>query len=142
MLQGYPRTRAELSSWYPVENFDGDFKIIIKRVSKNRQKTIRQNSSTGVISKGDVLHIAKLARLELTEAEVEKLQKELSSILDYFALLQEVPSLVNVAEGIHAGIEATRPDLARDTNEGFAKALLAAAPNTKDGYIKVKQILN
>ena len=44
-----------------------------------------------MISKEEVQHIAKLARLELTETEVEKMQKDLSAILDYFNLLQKTP---------------------------------------------------
>ena len=38
----------------------------------------------------DVRHIAKLARLRVTDAEVETLARELSSILDYVALLNEL----------------------------------------------------
>ena len=41
-----------------------------------------------MISKEEVKHIAKLSRLELTEKEVEKMQKDLSAILDYFDLLK------------------------------------------------------
>ena len=41
-----------------------------------------------MISKDEVRHIAKLARLELTESETAKMQKDLSSILDYFDLLK------------------------------------------------------
>lgn len=37
-----------------------------------------------------VKHIAKLARLGLTDAEVEKFSKQLSGILDYVAVLNEV----------------------------------------------------
>lgn len=37
-----------------------------------------------------VRHIAKLARLQLSQDEEVKMQKELSSILDYVTLLQEV----------------------------------------------------
>ncbi|NOS68068.1 MAG: Asp-tRNA(Asn)/Glu-tRNA(Gln) amidotransferase subunit GatC [Candidatus Peribacteraceae bacterium] len=37
-----------------------------------------------------VRHIAKLARLQLTDAEVEKFAKELTSILQYVDMLQEV----------------------------------------------------
>ena len=37
-----------------------------------------------------VLHIAKLARLELTSEEVNKMTKELSSILGYIEVLNEV----------------------------------------------------
>jgi len=43
-----------------------------------------------MISKEEVQHIAKLARLGLTEKEIKKFQKELSSILDYIEKLKEV----------------------------------------------------
>jgi len=43
-----------------------------------------------MISKEEVKHIAKLARLGLTEKEIAKYQRELSSILDYVEKLKEV----------------------------------------------------
>ena len=45
-----------------------------------------------MISKEQVKHIAKLARLSLSEAEILKFQKELSSILDYVDQLKELKS--------------------------------------------------
>lgn len=42
------------------------------------------------LSHDDVRHIAKLARLNLSDAEVERFSRELSSILDYIDQLQEV----------------------------------------------------
>ena len=44
-----------------------------------------------MISKEEVEHIAKLARLELAPVEIEKMQKDLSAILDYFNLLKKAP---------------------------------------------------
>lgn len=41
-----------------------------------------------MISKSEVEKIAKLARLELSEIEVEKMQKDMSLILDYFDILK------------------------------------------------------
>lgn len=38
----------------------------------------------------DVLHISKLANLKLTDSEVKLFEKQLSSILDYIAKLNEV----------------------------------------------------
>ena len=43
-----------------------------------------------MITREEVQHIAKLARLGLTEQEVEKYQKELSAILGYIEKLKEV----------------------------------------------------
>ena len=49
-----------------------------------------------------VRHIAKLARLELTDDEVAQFAKELSSILDYIDMLQEVDT-----EGVEATAQPT-----------------------------------
>jgi len=43
-----------------------------------------------MIDKKEVQHIAKLARLYLKQEEIEKMEKELSLILDYFNLLKDV----------------------------------------------------
>ncbi len=42
------------------------------------------------ISREEVLHIARLARLGMTGAEADKLQGQLSNILDSFEVLQQV----------------------------------------------------
>lgn len=93
-----------------------------------------------MISKGDVVHIAKLARLELTEEEVEKIQKDLSSILDYFTVPQEAKKTgASVDSGLKQPVNIVRKDEALPKD--LAKTLIDAAPDKKDGYIKVKQIL-
>ena len=42
------------------------------------------------ISKDDVLHVARLARLELSDPEVERFQGQLSAILDAVSKVQEL----------------------------------------------------
>ncbi|MFC1907787.1 Asp-tRNA(Asn)/Glu-tRNA(Gln) amidotransferase subunit GatC [Chloroflexota bacterium] len=42
------------------------------------------------LSREEVLHIALLARLGLTETEVDRLSKQLSNILENFEVLQQV----------------------------------------------------
>lgn len=92
-----------------------------------------------MISKEEVIHIAKLARLELTEKEIEKMQKDLSGILDYFDLLKkaktktksEKPSINNVL----------REDKFSEESNNLAGDLIQVAPDKKDEYIKVKQVL-
>lgn len=42
------------------------------------------------LSREEVLHIARLARLGLTEAEVARVSEQLSNILDNFQVLQRV----------------------------------------------------
>jgi aspartyl-tRNA(Asn)/glutamyl-tRNA(Gln) amidotransferase subunit C len=50
----------------------------------------------------DIRHIAKLARLNLTDEEVAKLPEQLSSILNYVDMLQEVDTT-----GVEPAAQAT-----------------------------------
>lgn len=91
-----------------------------------------------MISKEEVEHIAKLARLELTEAEIEKMQKDLSVILDYFGVLENAPKL-GKAESAFVKDSALRKDEAE--KHGISDKIIKAAPDKKDSYIKVRTIL-
>ena len=95
-----------------------------------------------MISKEEVIHIAKLARLELTEKEIEKMQKDLSAILDYFDLLKKAPK-IKKKTGIHEteNTNGLREDKPKERNNSEAEKIIAQAPDKKDDYIKVKTIL-
>ena len=91
-----------------------------------------------MITKEEVQHIAKLARLELTEKEVEKMQKDLSAILDYFALLKKAPAPEKSV--VKGSLSSMRKDEVVSNSE-ITNKIIEASPNKKDGYIKVKTIL-
>ncbi len=99
-----------------------------------------------MISKKEVQHIAKLARLGLTEKEMVKFQKELSPILDYVEKLKKVdvakvePTSHPLAvENVTRGDEENKKQSASWRTKN--KKLLDLAPETKNGYIKVKSII-
>lgn len=93
-----------------------------------------------MISKEEVVKIANLARLELTEKEIEKMQKDLSSILDYFNLLKKAPKLeLRPASAESFGV--ARKDEAIPQKREVVQKIIASAPDKKDDYIKVKTIL-
>ena len=97
-----------------------------------------------MISKEEVEHIAKLARLELTEKETEKMQKDLSAILDYFNILKKAKVAKKTSSKVlkNIGIEkVTRKDEVLPKSSSLANNLIGIAPDKKDGYIKVKAIL-
>ena len=92
-----------------------------------------------MISKEQVLKISKLARLELTEKEVSKMQKDLSEVLDYFNLLKKAKG-----RGESKSLEkkeALRKDVSFPQPKEVVEKLLEAVPDKKDKHIKVKQIL-
>ncbi len=88
----------------------------------------------------EVKKIAVLARIELSETEVQKFQKDLSVVLDYVAELAKVDT-----EGVEEVSQVTglenvqRQDIAVETE--YREEILTIAPETKDGYFKVKAIL-
>jgi len=94
-----------------------------------------------MINKEEVKHIAKLARLGLTEKEIEKLQKELSAILDYFEKLKKV-NVSRIEPTTHSILveNVMRDDESRKSRVESRK-LLDLAPETKNDYLKTKTIL-
>lgn len=93
-----------------------------------------------MLSKEEVIKIAKLARIELTEAEVEKFQKDLSTVLDYVEELKKVD-----VSGVDEVFEVTGlVNVQRDDKVFVAdnhQEIFSQAPEMKDGFYKVKAIL-
>ena len=94
-----------------------------------------------MLSKEEVKHIAKLARLGLTEKEIKKFQKELSSILDYMEKLKEVDVSKTEPASHSIKIENVMRDDESQKPKLESKKLLELAPEIKNGYLKVKSIL-
>lgn len=95
-----------------------------------------------MLTKNQVQHIAKLARLGLTEAEIEKFTKDLSRILEYVSELQQVDTKDIEPIAHITGLEnAMRDDdrkgaIAQSTPE----LLIDQAPQREDGYWKVPAV--
>lgn len=80
------------------------------------------------LTKEQVLHIAKLARLTLAPEEVDRMAKELSSILNYIEVLGEVDtSNVEPTAQVTGIVNALRKDEVK-TSEAKPDDLLAASP--------------
>lgn len=93
------------------------------------------------LTREDVLKLARLARLELSDAEIEQYRAELSEILQYVEQLQSVDvkgmKPTNQVTGL---TNVTRPDKIRDY--GYkAEELLKNVPAVKGDQIKVKRML-
>lgn len=88
-----------------------------------------------MISREEVLHIAKLSRLAITEEEAVRYQKQLSAILDYVGQLTEVniEGVQPVAQ-ITGREHVTRQDVVR-SSETSRETLLDAAPRRDGEYV-------
>lgn len=93
-----------------------------------------------MITRKEVKLVAKLARLGLTEKEIEKFSRELSLILNYVEKLKEVNISKTLPTSHSIKIEnVTREDKSPKSKVQGSK-LLKLAPETKNGYLKVKSI--
>ncbi len=95
-----------------------------------------------MISKDEVKHIAKLARLELSGKELQKMGEELSLILDYMEKLKKVDiSKVDLKERLYKSRGITREDKEISTSLEDRLKIMDLAPEKKDNYLKTKKIL-
>jgi aspartyl-tRNA(Asn)/glutamyl-tRNA(Gln) amidotransferase subunit C len=92
------------------------------------------------VTKENVAYIAELARLRFTDAEQEKMTRELNMILHYIEKLNEVDTEgVEPLSSIHDPINVLRADVERETLSN-AEAL-KNAPDKQDRFFKVPKVI-
>jgi aspartyl-tRNA(Asn)/glutamyl-tRNA(Gln) amidotransferase subunit C len=92
------------------------------------------------ISSEDVQHVARLARLELTESEVELFRTQLSAVLERAQRIQSLP-LDDVPPTAHPVplSNVWRDDVVEPCE--VSEAVLANAPDRDGGFFRVPRIL-
>lgn len=94
------------------------------------------------LTKDEIVHVAKLSKLELTNAEIEKFLPQLSSVVDYISELSEVDT-----SGIEPTSQTTglsdvyREDQIKPEAVLTQDETLSGTEETYNGYFKVKAIL-
>ncbi|HEX9738801.1 MAG TPA: Asp-tRNA(Asn)/Glu-tRNA(Gln) amidotransferase subunit GatC [Candidatus Limnocylindria bacterium] len=93
-----------------------------------------------MISRADVEHVAELARLHLTDEELDRLQGQLSRILEAIAVLSDVDtSEVGPTATVLALENVMRDD---DPRDGISReAALANAPLREGDHLRVPLVL-
>ncbi len=92
------------------------------------------------ITRRDVEYVARLARLKLSEEEIERYSKQLAKILEYIDKLNELdtsktPPTYHVLPLTNVFREdKVEPSLPKDE-------ILSNAPESEEGYFKVKKVI-
>jgi aspartyl-tRNA(Asn)/glutamyl-tRNA(Gln) amidotransferase subunit C len=92
------------------------------------------------LSREEVIHIAALARMGLSEAEIEKAREQLANILENFEVLKEVDT-ANVpptAQSINLS-NVMREDTPRESLA--VEQVMANAPDREDDLFKLRPVL-
>ena len=92
------------------------------------------------LSREEVLHIALLARLGLTETEVDKLSEQLSNILENFEVLQQVDTsgIPPTAQSIDLQNVVSDDEVAPSLPQS---QVLANAPQKEENFFRVRAVL-
>ena len=92
------------------------------------------------LDRAQVEHIAALARIDLTDEEVESFGQQLSQILEQFELLRQLDTTGVSPTGHAAGLNTvTREDVAQDCLP--PEDVLGNAPRREGEFFRVKAVL-
>jgi len=93
------------------------------------------------LTKADVLHVAKLAKLDLTENEIKKFLPQLSNVIEHFSEMDKVDtsgveptSQTTGLENVFRGDEIKESEITQDS-------ALSGTDKNYNGYFKVPAIL-
>lgn len=93
-----------------------------------------------MLTKDEVLHVAKLARLEFTEDEIAKYQKELNDILNYIDMLNEVDAQeIKPLTQVNDDTNNLREDEVRTSLT--VEEALSNAPQAEEGAVIVPKVV-
>lgn len=92
------------------------------------------------VSKEEILHIAKLARIKLKEEEIPEYIKNLQDILDFAKVVNEAPiEGLDTAIGANDNYNVFRKDEIKVFEDN--KALLQNAPEQEDNMFKIPKVI-
>ncbi len=95
------------------------------------------------LTHAEVLHVAKLANLEISEREIEKYSKQLSHVIDHISELSEVDTSSVEPTSQTTGLENVyRQDEVEGEKSFTQEQALSGTDKTYNGYFKVKAILS
>jgi len=96
-----------------------------------------------MFNKDQVKHISDLARLELSEEELEEMSGQLSDVLGYIEKLREVDTTDIEPTAQVTGLEnVVREDEVEEWDKQEVNSALDQAPDSEDGEVKVRRVLD
>lgn len=94
------------------------------------------------MDKAQIEHLGTLSRIKLTAEEVEKLEKEIGSILEYVSVINEVVADAHLEKKVGPVHNVFREDEVTVEADEYTDAIVAEFPEKKGRFLKVKKILN
>lgn len=94
------------------------------------------------MTKEEILHLAALSRIKVTDEEVTKFQGEIGAILDYVANVKEIVGDRGVVKGTGPVYNVFREDAVTNDSGSTPADLVEAFPDRQGQFLRVQKILN
>lgn len=94
------------------------------------------------MEKEDILRLSTLARIKVSDEEAESLKGDVSAVLEYVSVVNDITAEAGVTKEVGAVYNVFREDEITVEPNTHTEDLLAEAPETKGRYLAVKKILN
>jgi len=96
--------------------------------------------SSNTLSQKDVAKVASLARINMEESDLENYATQLSNIIGFVEQLEEVDTdnVEPLASVVDIALSLRKDDV---TDGGYAKEILANAPETLEGFFVVPKVV-
>jgi aspartyl-tRNA(Asn)/glutamyl-tRNA(Gln) amidotransferase subunit C len=92
----------------------------------------------------DIKKLANLARIDMSDEEMEGIAVDFKSILAYVGQIQEVSAHKDLNEKNREDYflkNIMRDDIVTNDRGEYSEKIMNEMPDTQDGFLKVKQIL-
>jgi aspartyl-tRNA(Asn)/glutamyl-tRNA(Gln) amidotransferase subunit C len=93
----------------------------------------------GLMTSDDIAKLGELAKIEIKPEEAESFKKDFDSILGYIKSIESVD--IGEVSTEYLVKNVMRKDANPNESSSNTEALLKAAPETYDGFVKVNKIL-
>lgn len=90
----------------------------------------------------DIQHLARLARIRVSDDEAGKLKTDIEAVLEYVSVVNDITADSGITKKVGAVYNVFRPDEATNVPGAETETLLKEAPDRDGDYLRVKKILN
>jgi aspartyl/glutamyl-tRNA(Asn/Gln) amidotransferase C subunit len=94
------------------------------------------------MNRDEVIRLAELSRIQLSEEEIGRFPDELEAILAYVGQVNEMVSVAEVRKEVGVVHNVFREDVVTNEPESFTADIMKEMPATEGRFLQVKKILN
>jgi aspartyl-tRNA(Asn)/glutamyl-tRNA(Gln) amidotransferase subunit C len=93
------------------------------------------------MEKKDIVHLASLARIRISDEEAEALREDVDSVLSYVSAVNDIAADASLTKKVGVVHNVFREDKTTNEPDQYTEALLSEAPKVKGRHLMVKKIL-